>query len=91
MLFEVGNHEIAIYMLENDRNPNMRYLPKPNILHPKNEEYSAKAEYSAICSILGKNAVYSSSKLILFISDDQMTKKGYIFYHIRLNLKVIFA
>ena len=34
-------------LVETDRNPNLRYLPKPNILHLQNAEYSAETEYSA--------------------------------------------
>ena len=33
--------------IETDRNPNFRYLPKPNILHLQSAEYSAKTEHSA--------------------------------------------
>ena len=35
------------FTLENDRNPNFHYLPKPNILHFQMAEYSAETEHSA--------------------------------------------
>ena len=33
--------------IENDRNPNFHYVPKPTILHFQMAEYSAETEYSA--------------------------------------------
>ena len=38
---------VTMSLLETDRNPNFGYLPKPNILHLQNDEYSAETEYSA--------------------------------------------
>ena len=38
---------MQVVRVETDRNPNFHYLPKPNILHLQNAEYSAKTEYSA--------------------------------------------
>ena len=37
----------SCHALETDRNPNFHYLPKQNILHFQNAEYSANTEYSA--------------------------------------------